>query len=112
MPKVKITVLKRMIHPDVVDEYASWNMVPCQVFKDGQEFIVEDDTVLPQGFCAWAYADIHKYIMLTRLDGNPRLKQEGTAIACCTDGFRPVVFKIERTGNKDWFPRRLLRGKV
>jgi uncharacterized repeat protein (TIGR04076 family) len=28
--------------------------------------------------------------------GNPSLKQEGAAVACCADGFRPIVFKIER----------------
>ncbi len=96
MPKVKITVLKRTIQPDVIGEHAPGDMGLCHVFHDGQEFIVDRDTVSPEGFCAWAYADIHKYIMLIRHDGNPRLKQQGTAIACCTDGFRPVIFKIER----------------
>lgn len=96
MPDVKITVLKRSIFPNVVDEYSPWNTGPCDMFHDGQEFVVDSDIRPPEGFCAWAYSDIQKYIMLLRLDGNPRLKHEGTAIACCTDGFRPVVFKIER----------------
>ncbi|MCP4543536.1 MAG: TIGR04076 family protein [Chloroflexi bacterium] len=96
MPNVKITVVKRTIFQDVADKYAPREFTPCGVFQDGQEFIIDSDIVPPEGFCAWAYADIHKYIMLVRLDGNPRLKHEGTAIACCTDGFRPVVFKIER----------------
>jgi uncharacterized repeat protein (TIGR04076 family) len=26
---------------------------------------------------------------------DPWVKEKGTAIACCTDGYRPVVFKIE-----------------
>jgi uncharacterized repeat protein (TIGR04076 family) len=26
----------------------------------------------------------------------PWVEQKGAAIACCTDGYRPVVFKIER----------------
>ncbi|RLB26553.1 MAG: TIGR04076 family protein, partial [Deltaproteobacteria bacterium] len=26
----------------------------------------------------------------------PWLKQKGVAIACCTDGLRPVIFKLER----------------
>ncbi len=30
-------------------------------------------------------------------DGNrPYFGPEGTAITCCTDGFRPVTFKVER----------------
>ncbi len=96
MSKVKITVLKRTIFPDVVDEFLSSGTSPCEIFQDGQEFILDSVTVPPEGFCAWAYADIHKYIVLVKYDGNFGLKQEGTAIACCTDGFRPVVFKIER----------------
>ena len=96
MAKVKITVIKRAIFQDVVDEYAPWEISPCTIFEDGQEFIIDNDTEVPEGFCAWAYADIHKYIMLLRRDGNPGLKQQDTAIACCTDGFRPVVFKLER----------------
>jgi len=96
MPKVKITVLKRTLHQDVIGEYAPGDMSPCHIFQDGQEFIIDRDTTPPEGFCAWAYADIHRYIVLIRHDGNPRLKHKGTAIACCTDGFRPVVFKIAR----------------
>ncbi|MBI9047419.1 MAG: TIGR04076 family protein [Anaerolineaceae bacterium] len=96
MPKVKITVIKRTIFPDVIEEYYPSEMVPCEVFYDGQDFIIERDTVAPEGFCAWAYADIQKYIMLLRHDGKPMLKHENTSIACCTDGFRPVVFKLER----------------
>jgi uncharacterized repeat protein (TIGR04076 family) len=96
MPNVRITVLKRTIFQDVVDEHAPWEMVPCGLFQDGQEFIIDSDVTPPEGFCAWAYADIQKYIMLLRHDGNPGLKHEGTAIACCTDGFRPVVFKLEK----------------
>jgi uncharacterized repeat protein (TIGR04076 family) len=96
MPNVKITVLKRSVFPNVVGEYAPWEVDPCPLFQDGQEFIVDSDVRPPEGFCAWAYSDIQKYIMLLRMGGNPGLKQEGTAIACCTDGFRPVVFKLER----------------
>ncbi len=95
MTKVKITVLKRTIFPDIVEGYAPSEMTPCEIYKDGQEFIVDRDTLMPDGFCSWAYADIHKYIMLVRCDADTRLKNGNTAIACCTDGFRPVIFKLE-----------------
>ena len=26
----------------------------------------------------------------------PWLKEKGTTITCCTDGLRPVIFKLER----------------
>jgi uncharacterized repeat protein (TIGR04076 family) len=98
MAKAKITVLKRMYNPDLVDEYIkdTQGMGPCRLFEDGQVFIQEGWRP-PEDFCPWAWADIHKEIILIRRGGDQGgLKQKNTAIACCTDGFKPVVFKIER----------------
>ncbi len=95
MAKAKITVLKRMVNPDIVAEYLGEEMGPCGLFEDGQEFI-QDGWRPPEGFCPWAWSDIHKEIMLVRRGGSQGEKLEGMAIACCTDGFKPVVFKIER----------------
>ena len=101
--KCKITVLKRSVNKDLANEYlieAYKDIAPCQVFKEGQEFIIEGlDKVaqVPEGFCAWAWADIRKDISHIMLGGeNPGMKQKGTAIVGCTDWFRPVIFKIER----------------
>lgn len=102
MMKAKITVMKRIANQDLAKEYrkAEYNRrypVPCNQFEDGQEFILEDMGTPPQGFCAWAWVDIHRDIVRVMSGGsNGALKQEGTTITCCTDGFRPVVFKIER----------------
>jgi uncharacterized repeat protein (TIGR04076 family) len=96
LPKVKITVLKRTIFPDVVDEFLPSGAPRCEVLEDGQEFFVDDVTVPPEGFCEYAYADLHRYIVSIRNGDNFGLKEDGMAIACCTDGFRPVLFKIER----------------
>ncbi len=97
MAKAKITVLKRMVNPDLINEYLGGEgMGPCGLFEDGQVFI-QEDWKPPDGFCQWAWSDIHKEIILIRRGGDqggPMPK--GTAIACCTDGFKPVVFKIER----------------
>lgn len=52
---------------------------------------------MPQKFCAWAWADIQRDVVYLALDGNyPWMKQNGTVLSCCTDGLRPVVFKLER----------------
>jgi uncharacterized repeat protein (TIGR04076 family) len=74
------------------------DIFPCPNFEDGQEFISESPGVVPEGFCAWAWTGIHKEILAIMAGGNiiPWMNREGTAIACCTDGLRPVVFKIER----------------
>jgi uncharacterized repeat protein (TIGR04076 family) len=103
MKKCKITVLKRMTNQDLVEaymgeEYKQRNIVPCPHFEDGQEFIAENPGTPPEGFCNSAWMNIHKDLlaMMSGGDFTPWVNQAGTAIACCTDGFRPVVFKIER----------------
>ena len=98
MAKAKITVLRRMVNEDFIAEYlgADSSVGPCSLVEDGQVFIQEDWRP-PEGFCPWAWSDIHKEIILVRRGGSQGGRMpEGTAIACCTDGFRPVVFKIER----------------
>jgi uncharacterized repeat protein (TIGR04076 family) len=44
---------------------------------------------MPEKFCEWAWADIRTYIPMVLGQGNP-------IAVCCTDGFRPVFFKLER----------------
>lgn len=97
MDKCKITVLKRTINQDIVDEYLNGEMGPCERFQDGQEFEIESPFAPPEGFCVWAWADIRKDLFAAGLGGDfPWAKQPGVTITCCTDGYRPVIFKIER----------------
>ena len=105
MYEVKITVLKCLAHPDLVEEYmgdevkgARLANPKCGALREGQEFVLSDPSIVPEGFCAWAWADIHREILTISAGGdlNPWLKRPGLAIACCSDGFRPVVFRIER----------------
>ena len=103
IPKCKITVLKRSINQDLVDEYlddAYRNLGICERFQDGQEFVIEGENALqqpPKDFCAWAWADIRKDILTIAFGGNcPGLKKGGIVITGCTDWFRPVIFKVER----------------
>lgn len=93
--KVKITVLRRLFHQDVVDEYADSPWEPCQRFTDGQQFVSERVN-MPEGFCSWAWADIQKYVMTLARGGDFVGVKPGVFITCCTDGFRPVIFKVER----------------
>ncbi len=96
MAKVKITVVKKMANPDLVEQYGKGVVLPCDRFEEGQEFLL-DKPAKPENFCSWAWADIHRDITILMFDGNlPWINQPGTGIACCTDGLRPVVFKLER----------------
>ena len=100
--KVKVTVLKRLKPKDVFGDdippaYTSGAEEACPRFTDGQEFIVEETPVVPAGFCGWAYADIQRDIIHLAFGGDfPWMQQEGFQIACCTDGMRPVIFRLER----------------
>ncbi len=100
MFKCRVTVLRRTINQDLIDEYHSvkyGELSLCSIFEDGQEFVIDDPSVIPEKFCAWAWTDLHKYIVTIMFDGVfPRMVHPGTAIICCTDALRPVIFKLER----------------
>jgi len=99
--KIKITVIKRLVMEDLVEKYVDDDFKAkgfglCTAFEDGQEFILEKPNQ-PEGFCSWAFADIHKDIISIMSGANfPWIKQDGVAVVCCTDALRPVLFKIER----------------
>ena len=99
MTNVKITVVKKLNNKDIFGDNppVGFTSTPeCARVELGQEFISEEGK-FPPGFCSWAFADIHRDITHLRLGGNFRwMKEEGTMLACCTDGVRPVIFKLER----------------
>jgi len=96
--KVKITVLKRF-HPSEVFKKSpatSHAVEACGQFRDSQEFIVED-LRMPEGFCTSAWVSMYGNIRLLSFGGDlPWIKEKGVAVNCCTDGLRPVIFKLER----------------
>ena len=97
--KVRITVLRRFSPSEVFERSAVTTASPmkeCGIFKDDQEFIVEG-MKMPDGFCTSAWVSIYCNVRLLGYGGNlPWYKEKGIAISCCTDGLRPVIFKIER----------------
>ncbi|MDD2979818.1 MAG: TIGR04076 family protein [Hespellia sp.] len=93
---VKITVLKKTLMEEIADEYAGKGAIKiCGKFEEGDTFITDGRTV-PEGFCTWAWADIFKDIIFVRnnMDCIGTLDKK-SQIASCTDGFRPVIFRIE-----------------
>ena len=91
---VKITVLKKLFHEDLVRQYAdvpsSWR--PCDKFTESDTFILPADTPWdkPEDFCGWAWADMQKMVWGMARGGPKRF------VTCCTDGYRPVVFLLEQ----------------
>ncbi len=86
---IKVTVLKRSFEKEFAATYRKGQGAPCSRVKDGQEFTASSQWAVPAGICEWAWADIRTYIHDVFATGEP-------TVACCSDGFRPVFFKIER----------------
>ena len=92
---VKITILRRTQNRDFLEEFAESIWGPCERLGDGQEFVSQRAN-MPEGFCSWAWADIQKYVLTLARGGNFLGVKPGMFVTCCTDGFRPVFFKLER----------------
>ena len=99
--QLKITVLQKLSAkeifgkplPEVSEDVSAY----CERFKVGQEFLVDESGAMPDGFCTWAWHDIYPAVTGLRFGGNfPWMKKDGTSYACCSDGARPVFFKLER----------------
>lgn len=100
-PTCRITVLKTLYHEDLAAEFRRPDVPkgPCPFFTVGDSFIVNYLTQKPEGFtCDWAWDDIHKVLMVLMLKGDygTWMKDPNIFVTCCTDGTKPVVFKIER----------------
>ncbi|UCC74169.1 MAG: TIGR04076 family protein [Gemmatimonadota bacterium] len=89
--RLRVTVLKVTLDEALDEEYRDGGAGPCPVFQEGQEFIIESPFLCPADFCHWAWADIRSFIQESYFG------REDPIITCCTDGIRPVFFKIERT---------------
>jgi len=100
-PKVKITVMKK-VDPSIIFDGDVPNIPGtdrkfeiCPAFEEGQEYVVEDGKK-PDEFCVWAWNDLFKSVTTLYFGGNFPWAEEGNMIACCTDGIRPVSFRLER----------------
>ena len=94
---VKISVVKQVDTGGIMDEYAI-DTFPrtCYLVKKNQDYVSKHMDP-PPGFCGWAWADIQRDVAHMAMGSDvPWIKIPGTMITCCTDGLRPVIFKLER----------------
>ena len=111
--KCKITVIRKECFDNLQEKYLSNpKSGPCPVFEVGQEFILERNSkrddfwhMLDGTFpCAEAWDCISRYVYAA-LQGGSIMKgwtnDERMMIACCNDGTRPVIFKLERLDAED-----------
>lgn len=97
---VRITVYKKHFYPELAEKFLTEgkDVGPCPIHEEGETYLYEGGAEKPEGFCPWAWIYIYKKIAsLDKGGGNqPWYKDGDKAIACCTDGTRPVVFILER----------------
>ena len=100
MSRVKIAVLKGFSNeeifdgevPDEVSRYGS----KCHRHNVGQEFIMENLNH-PADLCIHAFTDIYRDLVHIAWEGDfPWIKKAGTTFSSCTDGKKPVIFKLEK----------------
>ena len=97
--KVKVTVLDKKLYPELQQQYCD-NPISgaCPCYNVGDEFIFYRDEERDY-FWHIAWDAISRYIY-TGLQGGSIMKgwmkRENEMITCCSDGTRPVIFKIER----------------
>jgi len=98
--RVRITVVRCFSNEEIFDgevpeEVARYGSA-CHRHSPGQEYVFED-LECPEGLCTWAFADIYRDLVQIAWDGGfPWFKRPGITFSCCTDGQKPVVFKLER----------------
>ena len=103
----KITVLETKVFPELQEKYlADPKSGPCPCFKAGDTFLLkrtpeQDDFyhLMNGKFCGEAWDAISRYVYAALQGGSIMRKwtnDDRMMIACCNDGTRPVIFKIER----------------
>lgn len=99
MKKIRIKVLKTLVQKEF-QPYCKTPIEQCPCFSEGQTF--ETTYEKPEGFCDWAWNDLHAYIAVFLTGGQftdgifeDWMKDKDTMIACCTDGIRPVIFELK-----------------
>lgn len=102
--RVKITVLKKEFYPEYAENFLTDGIAAgrCPELEVGDTFIYEGGAQMPEGFCPWAWIDIYRAVSVLaggREIDNNWYKTPGVTIECCTDGVRPVIFKLEQLKN-------------
>ena len=99
--RVKITVLRKEFYKDLAEEYLVDGVAAgdCPELEVGDVFFYEGGAVMPDGFCPVAWMDIYSAVcslMGGEKPVNSWYKNPKEKILCCTDGTRPVVFRLEQ----------------
>lgn len=98
---LRITVVRVMEPKDIIGKdfilETGKPIEKCGFFDEGDQFIVPESGLMPEGFCQHAYHSLYRYLDTLRLGGGYKdWTGEDVIYGACSDGIRPVIFKIER----------------
>jgi len=97
MKDVKITVMARAEHHDLIEKYENPIEHACEM-EIGKIYISRD-AQKPDGFCNEAWTCMEKFVKeLANGGGNffdGWMKNPYSAMVSCNDGFRPVSYYLE-----------------
>ena len=97
MKKIKITVMKKVCHQDLIDRYENPLENPCDMVE-GAVFIAEG-WKRPENFCESAWESMSPFVLGLSHGAEDFyegwMKNKKSAMISCNDGFRPVSFLIE-----------------
>ncbi|MFX0114065.1 MAG: TIGR04076 family protein [Candidatus Hodarchaeota archaeon] len=98
MTKLKITIAKKFSSEDVFGhkiKRLSGGTVPICGLEE-REYIVNHQFEMPNDFCGKAWQDMSRELALLWYGVDPEYTEHNAVYTSCTDGVRPVVFRIER----------------
>ena len=97
MKKIRITVMKKVCHKDLMRLYENPIEPACDM-EEGQVFIA-DGWNKPDDFCESAWQTLSPFVMTLAHGGEDIydgwMKNKKSAMISCNDGFRPVSFLLE-----------------
>lgn len=97
MKDVKITVVKKVLHSDLIEKYENPITHACEL-SVGQPF-VSKNAEMPLGFCKSAWENLYPFVFALSCGATDFydgwMKNKNSAMISCNDGFRPVSFYIE-----------------
>lgn len=97
MKKVRITAVRKISYPDLMEKYENPIQHACDV-GEGQVWITNGHQK-PEGFCDSAWESMSAFVK-TLAEGGGNfydgwMKDPKSAMISCNDGFRPVSFYIK-----------------
>jgi uncharacterized repeat protein (TIGR04076 family) len=99
MARIRVTVVKKFNPKDVFGNEITnsrGEIIPtCYIFEEGEKFIIEN-LKKPEKFCGWGWKTVVNDIEILDSGENVSWAPPGVIYSSCTDGARPVIFKLER----------------